>query len=82
MTIEQAIDIFNDNYTVIYTHGHYTDEEEEQARVKAIKSLEMCDKIVKEINILIQGDRGVELVQAGEKRALAIVEKYKKEIEE
>lgn len=36
MTIEQAIDIFDDNYTVIDTHGHYTDEEVEQARVKAI----------------------------------------------
>lgn len=36
---EKAIDIFDDNFTVINTHGHYTDEEVEQARQMAIKAL-------------------------------------------
>ena len=32
MTSEDAIDLLNDNFTVINTHGHYTDEEVEQLR--------------------------------------------------
>ena len=40
MTREEAIDVFDDNFTVIETHGHYTDEEIEQARQMAIKALE------------------------------------------
>ena len=46
MTREEAIDIFDDNFTVIDTHGHYTDEEVEQVRQIAIEALEQeqCDK--------------------------------------
>ena len=40
MSREEAIDIFDDNFTTINTHGHYTDEEVEQARQMAIKALE------------------------------------------
>jgi hypothetical protein len=38
MTREEAIDILDDNFTVIDTHGHYTDEEVEQARQMAIEA--------------------------------------------
>ena len=40
MTKEIAIDILDDNFTVIDTHGHYTDEEIEEAMTMAIKALE------------------------------------------
>lgn len=40
MTLEEAIDILDDNFTVINTHGHYKDKEVEQARQMAIKALE------------------------------------------
>lgn len=45
MTREEAIDILDDNFTAIDTHGHYTDEEVEQARQMAIKALkqESCE---------------------------------------
>ena len=36
---ELAIDIFEDNFTVIDTHGHYTDEEENLAIEMAIEAL-------------------------------------------
>ena len=42
---ELAIDIFEDNFTVIDTHGHYTDEEECLAIDMAIKALEQEPKI-------------------------------------
>ena len=37
---ELAIDIFEDNFTVIDTHGHYTEEEECLAIDMAIQALE------------------------------------------
>lgn len=40
MTREEAVDILDDNFTVIETHGHYTDDEVEQARQMAISALE------------------------------------------
>ena len=52
MTREEAIDILDDNFTVIDTHGHFSDEEVEEARQMAIKSLEqkpILDKIRAEI---------------------------------
>jgi len=39
MNREEAIDILDDNFTVIETHGHYTEEEVEQARQMAITAL-------------------------------------------
>ena len=45
MTREKAIDIFDDNFTVIDTHGHYTDEEVEQARQTAIRTLKDYETI-------------------------------------
>ena len=45
MTREQARDILEDNFTVIDTHGHYTDEEECLAIDMAIKALEQEPKI-------------------------------------
>lgn len=42
---ELAIDIFEDNFTVIDTHGHYTEEEECLAIDMAIQALEQEPKI-------------------------------------
>lgn len=48
MTREKAIDILDDNFTVIDTHGHFSDEEVEEARQMAIKALEdkPCDGVI------------------------------------
>ena len=40
MTREEAIDILDDNFTVIDTHGHYSEEEVDQTLDMAIKALE------------------------------------------
>ena len=40
MTREDALDIFEDNFTVLNTHGHYTEAEEAEAITMAIKALE------------------------------------------
>lgn len=54
MTREEAIDILDDNFTVIDTHGHYTDEEVEQARQMAIEALgqEPCEDAISRQNAL------------------------------
>ena len=39
MTLEEAIDIFEDNHTVLYTHGDYTEDEENKALAIAIEAL-------------------------------------------
>lgn len=39
MTREEARELFEDNFTVINTHGHYTKEEEGQAQELAISAL-------------------------------------------
>lgn len=39
MTREEAKELFEDNFTVINTHGHYTKEEEGQAQELAISAL-------------------------------------------
>ena len=43
MKIETAIDIFEDNFTVIDTHGHYSEEEECEAVSMAIKALKQIE---------------------------------------
>lgn len=45
MTIKEAIDILSDNHTVLYSHGNYTEQEENEAQSMAIKSLEAWEKI-------------------------------------
>ena len=52
MTIEECIDILDDNFTVLNTHGHYTEKEEAKAIEMAIASLEAWDKVKQEINDL------------------------------
>jgi len=49
MTIEDALDILEDNYTVLYSHGNYTEQEENEALIIAIKSLEALVDLKKEI---------------------------------
>ena len=49
MTNQEAIDIFEDNFTVLNTHGHYTEDEETQAITKAISALTALEKIRGEI---------------------------------
>lgn len=39
MTISEAKELFEDNFTVVNTHGHYTKEEEGQAQELAISAL-------------------------------------------
>ena len=39
MTKKEAIDLFEDNFTVLNTHGHYTEEEENEALNMAIEAL-------------------------------------------
>lgn len=45
MTREEAKELFEDNFTVINTHGHYTKEEEGQAQELAISALKPTCKI-------------------------------------
>lgn len=45
MTIEEAIDILSDNHTVLYSHGDYTEQEENETLSMAIKSLEAWGKL-------------------------------------
>jgi hypothetical protein len=40
MTNEEALEILDDNYTVLNTHGHYTEEEEVEALQMAVETLE------------------------------------------
>ena len=49
MKIEEAIDILSDNHTVLYSHGDYTEQEENEALSMAIKSLEAWEKVKEEI---------------------------------
>lgn len=42
MTIEELYDLFDDNYTVLNTHGHYTDTDE-------CKAVEMVLDVIKEL---------------------------------
>ena len=52
MTIEECIDILDDNFTVLNTHGHYTEKEEAKAIEMAIASLEAWEKVKAEIEEL------------------------------
>ena len=52
MTIDECIDILDDNFTVLNTHGHYTESEESEAIEMAIASLEAWDEVKQEINDL------------------------------
>ena len=51
MTREEAIDIFEDNFTVLNTHGHYTEDEEAEAITMAMKALEQesCEDCISRI---------------------------------
>jgi hypothetical protein len=49
MKIDEAIDILSDNHTVLYSHGDYTEQEENQALSTAIKSLEAWESVKQEI---------------------------------
>lgn len=48
MTIEECIDILDDNFTVLNTHGHYTEKEETKAIEMAMASLEALEEIRQE----------------------------------
>lgn len=51
MNIEQSIEILDDNFTVLNSHGHYTENEEAQAQMVAIRSLEVLQEVKKIIDI-------------------------------
>ena len=48
MTRQEAVDILDDNFTTIDTHGHYTEDEEIEAVAMAIKELqkEPCEDAI------------------------------------
>lgn len=54
MTREEAIDILDDNFTVIDTHGHYTEEEECLAIDMAIEALDQLTSYEQTINKLTE----------------------------
>ena len=54
MTREEAKDILSDNYTVLNSHGNYTEKEENEALFMAIKSLDKQEDFIK-ILFEIQG---------------------------
>lgn len=45
MSIDDSLELFEDNFTVINTHGHYTEEEEMQATEIAINTMKKYQKI-------------------------------------
>ena len=84
MTSEKAIDIIDDNFTVIDTHGHFSDEEVEEARQMAIKALEqepILDKIRAEIDGAKKPENQMSFFRDGIDCALQIIDKYKAESE-
>lgn len=50
MTIDNSLELFEDNFTVINTHGHYTEEEEVQATEIAISTMRKYQKIEQIMN--------------------------------
>lgn len=46
MTIDECIDILDDNFTVLNTHGHYTESEESEAIDMAIEALSQPEQKV------------------------------------
>ena len=50
MTINEAIDLFEDNFTYIETHGHYSEKEEAQAYTMAIEALKQCADLQKALH--------------------------------
>ena len=75
---ELAIDIFEDNFTVIDTHGHYTEEEECLAIDMAIKALEqepILDKVRAEI-VEMRSKQNVGVLEC-----LDIIDKYRGEVD-
>ena len=84
MTREDALDIFEDNFTVLNTHGHYTEAEEAEAITMAIKALEqepILDKISAEIADIYCGQYCENPLTADAVRemALEIIDRYKAE---
>lgn len=52
MSIDNSLELFEDNFTVINTHGHYTEEEEVQATEIAIETMrkyQAIEQILKDI---------------------------------
>jgi hypothetical protein len=82
MTREEAIDILDDNFTVIDTHGHYTDEEVEQARQMAIEALgqEPCEDAISRQAVLDYIGRLLNQ-GTGKKKSFEFIQKYVKELQ-
>lgn len=80
MTIDKCIDILDDNFTVIDTHGHYTDEEESEALATAVKGLEAWEKVRQEIERKSKSGQWSEAVIYGMQKSLAIINKHMGEI--
>ena len=97
MKREKAIDIFEDNFTVLNTHDHYSQEEEVEAKETAIRSLEAWDEVLKEIieygaiwvSYRIKGktEKDIEKIVSGvlnqaKEQIIDIIKKHLQEIEE
>ena len=79
MNIEEAKEVLDDNVCIIENY-HFNEKEIEKARSIAIKSLDMWDKIIEEIECLTYYWCEVNPKSVIDD-VLQIIEKYKKEIE-
>lgn len=82
MTIEESIDILDDNFTVLNTHGHYTEKEEAKAIEMAIASLEAWQKVRQDIQTETDDKSNNMYFNFGMLGALAIINKHLQEVTE
>lgn len=92
MTREEAIDILSDNHTVLYSHGDYTEQEENEALSMAIKSLEKQEDFIKILFEIQEAVWGIDIPSPTVpeyrehheqcQELLALIDKKIKEVEE
>ena len=92
MTREEAKDILSDNYTVLNSHGNYTEKEENEALFMAIKSLEKQEAFIKILFDIQEAIWGIDIPSPTVpeyrehheqcQELLALIDKKIKEVEE
>lgn len=92
MTREEAKDILSDNYTVLNSHGNYTEKEENEALFMAIKSLEKQEDFIKILFDIQEAIWGIDIPSPTVpeyrehheqcQELLALIDKKIKEVEE
>ena len=92
MTREEAKDILSDNYTVLNSHGNYTEKEENEALFMAIKSLEKQEDFIKILFDIQEAVWGIDIPSPTVpeyrehheqcQELLALIDKKIKEVEE